>query len=428
MGLFEPRISASNCGYREDVSYIQRCLSNGKVATGSGAAPGTGGRPSGQCFYPVGTGAPTPPPNMCTSECRAGSPSAQKEGTMRYCCADGASLPTLKSKGKILTCSCPAARNSPSWMNKGQDVLHTTKELECDTGCSTSKTWKTMDGVKYCCPSKTNNMALSPIFALKNYEVHCRCVDSQIPEDPEPALVEDAEMASEDGSGDQGDAVEVESRKVELVEESNPVALVESAKGIDFEPCYEELNYGICYRACSNMGLFEPRISASNCGYREDVSYIQRCLSNGKVATGSGAAPGTGGRPSGQCFYPVGTGAPTPPPNMCTSECRAGSPSAQKEGTMRYCCADGASLPTLKSKGKILTCSCPAARNSPSWMNKGQDVLHTTKELECDTGCSTSKIWKTMDGVKYCCPSKQNNMALSPIFALKNYEVVCRCA
>merc|ERR1712064_258050 len=30
--------------------------------------------------------------------------------------------------------------------------------------------------------------------------------------------------------------------------------------------CYEEENYGMCYRACADMDEFSPRISASNCG------------------------------------------------------------------------------------------------------------------------------------------------------------------
>merc|ERR1712064_258049 len=191
--------------------------------------------------------------------------------------------------------------------------------------------------------------------------------------------------------------------------------------------CYEEENYGMCYRACADMDEFSPRISASNCGYREDVSFIQRCNAWGGIETGRGAAPGTEGRPVGRCFDKHAPARPSPLPNMCTLDCLPDCLKSEFHDGSFYCCSDGKSKPFVNVSGKGITCSCPAPKSHPA-QPESRNVLETYWPKPCNTGCHDSKVWKVLDGVTYCCPEKQDKMHLRrKLFAPNAYKVECNC-
>jgi hypothetical protein len=191
--------------------------------------------------------------------------------------------------------------------------------------------------------------------------------------------------------------------------------------------CYEEESYGMCYRACADMDEFSPRISASNCGYRENVSFIQRCNQWGQIEEGRGAAPGTEGRPRGRCFTKNAPNKPAPLPNMCTLDCPSGCVNSEIHGS-RFCCSDGKAKPFVSTtSGKDIVCSCPAPKPNPL-VPASKNVLLTYLPKPCNTGCQDAKVWKVLDGVTYCCPSKHDSMSLRrKFFTPKAYKVQCKC-
>merc|ERR1719215_975367 len=124
--------------------------------------------------------------------------------------------------------------------------------------------------------------------------------------------------------------------------------------------CNEAKFQGLCYRTCTDMGQMEPRKSPSNCGGVEDYSFLQRCNEDGSSSGGAGSAPGISGRPPMGCFGDTSASFPSPDaPNMCTTDCQKGAPSAEAKGCQsKFCCADGKSTPQPLVDGKAVICSC----------------------------------------------------------------------
>lgn len=240
-----------------------------------------------------------------------------------------------------------------------------------------------------------------------------------------------AEITAETCSGEACDAEGEDVQSLLMVQSAKKAAQVKKVEAeVDesfLSSCFEEMSGGLCYRSCADMGAFEPRISASSCGFQNSVNYIQRCTKQGKAVKGAGAAPGLNGRPRGKCFYPKPSDKTHIPPSMCTTECKIGAKTAGKPGTPKFCCADG-KKPTVSVAADEITCSCPAPDSDGPFWSKTKNVMITTKKGQCDTKCSKAWSWKSLDGVKYCCTNKAKNMKLNSMFSIKDYKVNCQCS
>jgi len=194
--------------------------------------------------------------------------------------------------------------------------------------------------------------------------------------------------------------------------------------------CNEQKFQGLCYRTCTDMGAMEPRKSPSNCGGVNNYDFIQRCNADGSSSKGSGSAPGLSGRSAGGCFGDDSKCKPSPKaPNMCTTDCKRGAPSAKVEGcTKKFCCADGESEPQAVKKDKNLICSCPLGKKPPMpWLPKPMGVLTTPALKACNTGCKNAKSWLMVDNIAYCCPQNKQPTVKKKLLSGGDYSVQCSC-